>query len=99
MVNENISTKQPDSRAVYENTPYADEGDEVTYVHFTVVWLCELIIVCMSSARHLYILMSILKSWWWIPAYYFVIESFTTCEVASSASIYMNIIDLGYVVR
>ena len=62
MVNENISTKQPDSRAVYENTPYADEGDEVTYVHFTVVWLCELIIVCMSSARHLYILMSILKS-------------------------------------
>ncbi|WVY96558.1 hypothetical protein V8G54_028709 [Vigna mungo] len=28
MVHENISTKQPDSRIVYENTQYADEGDE-----------------------------------------------------------------------
>nr|XP_004497763.1 protein BLISTER [Cicer arietinum] len=28
MVNENISTVQPDSRATYENIPYADEGDE-----------------------------------------------------------------------
>ncbi|KAL5194266.1 Protein BLISTER [Glycine soja] len=26
MVNENVSAKQPDSRAMYENTPYADEG-------------------------------------------------------------------------
>lgn len=41
MVHENISTKQPDSRIVYENTQYADEGDEVTYVHFycsLVMW-------------------------------------------------------------
>jgi len=34
MVHENISTKQPDSRSVYENIPYADEGDEVTYANF-----------------------------------------------------------------
>lgn len=45
MVNENISAKQPDSRAMYENTPYADEGDEVTYDQFTLVWLRELVIV------------------------------------------------------
>lgn len=35
MVNENISVKQPDSGATYENMniPYADEGDEVTYMY------------------------------------------------------------------
>lgn len=41
MVNEsieNVSTKQTDSRATYENIPYADEGDEVTkHVQFTLV--------------------------------------------------------------
>ncbi|ESW17426.1 hypothetical protein PHAVU_007G238700 [Phaseolus vulgaris] len=40
MVNENISTKQPDSRAVYENTPYADEGDEV--VERVLGWIMKL---------------------------------------------------------
>ena len=29
MANENIPTRQPDSRIMHENTPYADEGDEV----------------------------------------------------------------------
>ncbi|XP_004497763.2 protein BLISTER [Cicer arietinum] len=37
MVNENISTVQPDSRATYENIPYADEGDEVTHIQFMLV--------------------------------------------------------------
>ncbi|CAJ1967907.1 unnamed protein product [Sphenostylis stenocarpa] len=40
MVNENISTKQPDSRAMYENTQYADEGDEV--VERVLGWLMKL---------------------------------------------------------
>lgn len=29
MANENIPTRQPDSHTMHENTPYADEGDEV----------------------------------------------------------------------
>lgn len=29
MVNENISARQPDSREMRDNMPYADEGDEV----------------------------------------------------------------------
>lgn len=37
MGNKNISAKQPDSHAMYETTPYADEGDEVTYVQFTLL--------------------------------------------------------------
>lgn len=39
MVTENISAKEPDSRVMYENTPYADEGDEVTHFHLTSCWL------------------------------------------------------------
>lgn len=30
MANENIQAKQPDSRTMHENAPYADEGDEVS---------------------------------------------------------------------
>ncbi|KAK7393230.1 hypothetical protein VNO78_21779 [Psophocarpus tetragonolobus] len=40
MVNENISAKQPDSHAMYENTPYADEGDEV--VERVLGWIMKL---------------------------------------------------------
>ncbi|XP_028222643.1 protein BLISTER-like isoform X3 [Glycine soja] len=40
MVNENVSAKQPDSRAMYENTPYADEGDEV--VERVLGWIMKL---------------------------------------------------------
>ncbi|KAJ1401704.1 hypothetical protein SESBI_28598 [Sesbania bispinosa] len=40
MVNENISAKQPDSRTMYENTPYADEGDEV--VERVLGWIMKL---------------------------------------------------------
>ncbi|BAT96204.1 Protein BLISTER-like protein [Vigna angularis] len=40
MVHENISTKQPDSRTVYENTQYADEGDEV--VERVLGWIMKL---------------------------------------------------------
>ncbi|CAK8570650.1 unnamed protein product [Lathyrus sativus] len=43
MVNEsieNVSTKQTDSRATYENTPYADEGDEV--VERVLGWIMKL---------------------------------------------------------
>eukprot|EP00256_Glycine_max_P052009 XP_014618220.1 protein BLISTER [Glycine max] len=40
MVNENISAKQPDSRAMYENTSYADEGDEV--VERVLGWIMKL---------------------------------------------------------
>ncbi|XP_022640463.1 protein BLISTER isoform X3 [Vigna radiata var. radiata] len=40
MVHENISTKQPDSRIVYENTQYADEGDEV--VERVLGWIMKL---------------------------------------------------------
>ncbi|XP_027934071.1 protein BLISTER isoform X3 [Vigna unguiculata] len=40
MVHENISTKQPDSRSVYENIPYADEGDEV--VERVLGWIMKL---------------------------------------------------------
>ncbi|KAK7279147.1 hypothetical protein RJT34_24193 [Clitoria ternatea] len=40
MVNENISAKQPDSRAMYDNTPYADEGDEV--VERVLGWIMKL---------------------------------------------------------
>lgn len=40
MVNENISTVQPDSRATYENIPYADEGDEV--VERVLGWIMKL---------------------------------------------------------
>ena len=37
---ENVSTKQPDSRAPYENIPYADEGDEV--VERVLGWIMKL---------------------------------------------------------
>ncbi|XP_061348329.1 protein BLISTER [Gastrolobium bilobum] len=41
MVNDNISAKQPDSLAMYENnTPYADEGDEV--VERVLGWIMKL---------------------------------------------------------
>ncbi|KAE9621213.1 hypothetical protein Lal_00022716 [Lupinus albus] len=40
MVNENIPTNQPDSRTIYENTPYADEGDEV--VERVLGWIMKL---------------------------------------------------------
>ncbi|KAK7344546.1 hypothetical protein VNO77_14277 [Canavalia gladiata] len=40
MVNENISAKQPDSRVMYDNTPYADEGDEV--VERVLGWIMKL---------------------------------------------------------
>ena len=35
MANENIPTRPPDHRSLPDNTPYADEGDEVPYcLHF-----------------------------------------------------------------
>ncbi|TKY53630.1 hypothetical protein E2542_SST25167 [Spatholobus suberectus] len=40
MVNENISAKQPDSRAMYESIQYADEGDEV--VERVLGWIMKL---------------------------------------------------------
>ncbi|XP_027363674.1 protein BLISTER [Abrus precatorius] len=40
MVNENISAKPPDSHVMYENTPYADEGDEV--VERVLGWIMKL---------------------------------------------------------
>ncbi|CAL0328411.1 unnamed protein product [Lupinus luteus] len=40
MVNENIPTNQPDSHTIYENTPYADEGDEV--VERVLGWIMKL---------------------------------------------------------
>ncbi|XP_057428574.1 protein BLISTER isoform X2 [Lotus japonicus] len=40
MVTENISAKEPDSRVMYENTPYADEGDEV--VERVLGWIMKL---------------------------------------------------------
>lgn len=40
MINENISAKQSDSRASYENTQYADEGDEV--VERVLGWIMKL---------------------------------------------------------
>lgn len=32
MANENISARQPDSRDMRDNIPYADEGDEVLFI-------------------------------------------------------------------
>ncbi|XP_019413580.1 PREDICTED: uncharacterized protein LOC109325589 isoform X1 [Lupinus angustifolius] len=40
MVNENIPSNQLDSRTIYENTPYADEGDEV--VERVLGWIMKL---------------------------------------------------------
>lgn len=40
MANENIPTRQPDSRIMHENTPYADEGDEV--VERVLGWIMKL---------------------------------------------------------
>ncbi|KAM3708429.1 hypothetical protein ACB098_02G097300 [Castanea mollissima] len=40
MANENIPTRQPDSRTMHENTPYADEGDEV--VERVLGWIMKL---------------------------------------------------------
>ncbi|KAL1368068.1 hypothetical protein HN51_022171 [Arachis hypogaea] len=40
MVNENISGKQPEFTSMYENTPYADEGDEV--VERVLGWIMQL---------------------------------------------------------
>jgi hypothetical protein len=50
MANENIQAKQPDSRTIHENTPYADEGDEVSSHNlFYVVCVCVFVIVHFSS--------------------------------------------------
>ncbi|KAK9991621.1 hypothetical protein SO802_026606 [Lithocarpus litseifolius] len=40
MANENIPPRQPDSRIMHENTPYADEGDEV--VERVLGWIMKL---------------------------------------------------------
>jgi hypothetical protein len=55
MVNENISEKQPDSRATYENIPYADEGDEVTYM-YSLCWSSELVLKTSISSIHSHVL-------------------------------------------
>ncbi|OIV98671.1 hypothetical protein TanjilG_23963 [Lupinus angustifolius] len=40
MVNENIPANQPDSHTIYENSTYADEGDEV--VETVLGWIMKL---------------------------------------------------------
>uniref|UniRef100_A0A2N9J2E1 Uncharacterized protein n=1 Tax=Fagus sylvatica TaxID=28930 RepID=A0A2N9J2E1_FAGSY len=40
MANENTPARQPDSRIMHENTPYADEGDEV--VERVLGWIMKL---------------------------------------------------------
>jgi hypothetical protein len=58
MVNENIeniSEKQPDSRDTYENIPYADEGDEVTYMYI-LCWSSELVLKTSISFIHSHVL-------------------------------------------
>ncbi|KAF1896586.1 hypothetical protein Lal_00034285 [Lupinus albus] len=49
MVNEHIPANQPDSHIIYENTPYADEGDEV--VERVLGWIMKLFPVGPSKRR------------------------------------------------
>jgi hypothetical protein len=37
MANENTPARQPDSRIMHENTPYADEGDEVPSLSLSII--------------------------------------------------------------
>ena len=45
MANENILAKQPESRTMHENTPYADEGDEVS--SFLICQTYSMLCVCV----------------------------------------------------